>query len=511
MTSEQLRAATSNSRLCYVKAGPGSGKTLLASEAYGRLRYRHHQLSRRGVLGITFARSARRELEHRIRLRWGDRAIESPNAICTFDQFHRRIVQSLITKGLVKWPGPSPPMHFLDAWPSEYGATPRPGRKSRCMLTLDDDGIVAISRTTDKTLAPSPAFVDATAFREALAKGVCTHADVRNILRQACDRSRHPRLVDAILEYMYQTICHLVVDEAFDMNLLDLAMLRLAIEADVPVMIVGDPWQSLYEFRGSSPANVRTLIEDYQFTEFEIAGSHRYESDEMRQLSNSLFHGDPFVLHGAREGEEFDVALAHDWMTLWSEQRHLILPAGVPSNIDGGSMAHAFTILLNKIVEARFGIEVSRASVSMRAISPSKLDSQLGEPLKLMRDSDASEEQIWNALRHSFQPKSSRKWSEPRKIAKDCLRSLMRIVRQGGDPILGLSIHQAKGLEWARVLFLDGELTTATGYANVLDVNEHSHRSVYVGLTRAKKSVRVLNVYRAASHAQRAKIEHIHF
>jgi UvrD/REP helicase N-terminal domain len=49
----------------------------------------------------------------------------------------------------------------------------------------------------------------------------------------------------------------LVVDEVFDANRLDLAIVELAMESGLEVTIIGDPWQALYGFRGARPEDVR--------------------------------------------------------------------------------------------------------------------------------------------------------------------------------------------------------------------------------------------------------------
>ena len=54
LTMEQLRAATTRAPLCFVKAGPGSGKTFLATEAFGFIRYERYLKDPRGVAGVTF-------------------------------------------------------------------------------------------------------------------------------------------------------------------------------------------------------------------------------------------------------------------------------------------------------------------------------------------------------------------------------------------------------------------------------------------------------------------------
>jgi DNA helicase II / ATP-dependent DNA helicase PcrA len=195
MTSEQLRAATTTSSRCYVKAGPGSGKTYLATEAFGFLRYNRYQYDRRGVLGVTFARSARAELEARVNVRWGARAVAWPNGICTFDELHRQLLRFLVFHGHIAWPSGAFPGKVDDTWLDYPGATRKPGSKPRYTLTLNADGHVVTARTTDDRVAPKPCFVDAEPLLLAVKEGYCTHAEVRNVLGAAM-RGNEPHPAD---------------------------------------------------------------------------------------------------------------------------------------------------------------------------------------------------------------------------------------------------------------------------------------------------------------------------
>ena len=509
MTSDQLRAATSNRRLCYVKAGPGSGKTFLAAEAFGYLRYMRHQDNPGGVVGVTFARSARRELETRIRIRWGRRSVDWPNSICTFDELHRRLVRYLVHRGLLDWPGGEFPERPEDSWAMHPDATSRPGSKWRYRLTLDENGQIAFGRTKNKAIVPTPAFVDPNKFEDALHAGQCTHTEVRHVLGAALNTRKHPRYNTAIRDCLRGSIAHLIVDEAFDMNRLDCTVLERAIEAGVSMTIVGDPWQSLYEFRGSSPRTVKNLIAGHRFERIDMPGSHRYSSDEMRSLAARLFAGIAFPIKAPVEGEDFDIVLAHDWSALWDETRISILPAGKPSQIDGGLMASTFVMLLNAVVFEHFGIEVSGVGEARRALPITDEEAQLAPAVQLLRDPHTSVADVWAALRSGFQPADSRPWPNPKKRAMQYLERLASLVRAPEPPGKGLTVHQSKGMEWDQVLFLDSELTTDPTMANRLNIDKASHRNVYVGLTRAKKKVRVMRPATKPFGIKQSPIQHV--
>ncbi len=516
MTSPQLRAATSNDQLCYVKAGPGSGKTFTAVEAFGYLRFVRYRSDQRGICGVTFARSARRELITRVGQRWGPRVVQWPNAICTFDELHRRIVRFLIQRTLIDWPGGALPEHPEDSWATHPDATPKPGSRPRLRLGLGKDGRIRIFKikTTSPTSqhrAPNPVFVDKAKFSDALESGRCTHTDVRNVLSDASDISRHPDLNEAIRECLAGSFCHLVVDEAFDINPLDIAVVERAIEAGLSVTVVGDPWQSLYEFRGSTPKLMTKLINNQPFRHIDMPGKHRYKTTEMRELAHALFNNKPFEVHAAQKGDQFDVVLAHDWDTLWAEGRIKILPAGKTNKLDRGPMASSFVLLLNELVQELFDMEATGVGEARMALPHPNTSELLAPALLALRDPAQSEADVWNLLRGAFQPNNARPpWPpQPKQTAQKCLRRLAAVARNDERPVLGLSVHQAKGLEWNRVLFLDGELHSGSGERNRLDIHKPSHRNVYVALTRAKSMLRVKYVAPEPYGVKRSAIERV--
>lgn len=495
MSPEQLKAATSRHLLTYVKAGPGSGKTYLATEAFGYLRLVRYRRDPRGVVGITFARSARRELAERIWFRWGERTSSWPNGVWTFDELNRRLLVYLCHHGILSWPGGRAPQKVEDSWDGYEGATSRPGDKPRFSLTLDDEGNVVARPTRDKNVAPSPAFVDSGKLLEAIVAGFCTHSEIRGVLGAAVDETRHPLYNRAIRDFMSSRFCHLLIDEAFDMNPLDCALVERALQAQVPATIVGDPWQSLYKFRGSTPERVEGLIETHgqrlgrRFVQVDMPGDRRYETPQMRDLSLRLFRNEPFQIERARRGIPYDIAIAHDWAALWAERRLAVLPAGRPSRMDGGKLAAAFVLLLERINRRVFDCETSGSGEAARNLSPNAdHNRRLDMLVDLIVDRSLDTEETISYLREIFEPPGG-KWGPLGKIATDALTRTIEVLQSSEKPVRGVSVHQAKGLEWPQVLILDDLLTTEPGMANVLSIEFDSHRSLYVALTRAKRGV----------------------
>lgn len=58
---------------------------------------------------------------------------------------------------------------------------------------------------------------------------------------------------EAVADLFSSSVGHVVVDEVFDANPLDLALVILACDAGIAVTLIGDPSQALYGFRGARP------------------------------------------------------------------------------------------------------------------------------------------------------------------------------------------------------------------------------------------------------------------
>jgi len=111
LTDEQLVAAGSPRKQVFLESTPGSGKTTVVALRFGARRYQlpdagaSSPYDDRGVLAVSFTRSATSELFRRVRRFWGSSALAWPHRIVTLDTLMCELLEYLLVDGLVKWPG----------------------------------------------------------------------------------------------------------------------------------------------------------------------------------------------------------------------------------------------------------------------------------------------------------------------------------------------------------------------------------------------------------------------
>ena len=490
LTDQQVSASASRERRLFIEANPGSGKTTVAAERFGILRFDEAEQGSRAITAVSFTRSATGELNRRVRGRWGSRALGWPHGVSTIDNLVCNIVHHLLRTREVRWLGDHTTLQVLDDWRGHSGYRWLvPGNNFRRVAALDTDAqLTSVGR---RVVNARFGFGNKQAFHDWLGVGRCTHEDVRDVLTAAL---RNDRVRNVVTEYLASAVAHIVVDEVFDANGLDLALVALCCDADINVTLIGDPWQALYGFRGAKPDLVPKLMTQWGFTSLPLSRSFRFQNEEMVAMSAALRASQPVAL---REGGGHDVALATTWDALWSGPSHVLpLSFGRTTNQNDA----AAIVLLDHLVHANFS---QRAIFLPEALILLGLDHEVyrregpavlaGVVETLASGSHDAPSKALTQLRGAVKdlgaprrPRAARGDVEQRQV--DRLAALASRVASTRRLVPGMTIHQAKGQEWDHV---GVRLTPneSARLANGLHPDDESDRVLYVALTRARYGV----------------------
>jgi DNA helicase-2/ATP-dependent DNA helicase PcrA len=478
LTAEQRLASGTDLRNLFIEAEPGSGKTTVAAQRFGVLRYAAAP-DARGVLAVSFTRSATAELRTRVLRTWGPSALLWPHRIATIDFLMRRLVTTLLAGGYIEWPGGHIQLDVIDDWRT---VTPVTWHRTATRVGLvGRQVVVASSQVTAGRRRPSVAMVGVH-----VEDGRCTHDDVRGVLSDALET---PELAEVVRSHLADSVRSLIVDEVFDANKLDLAIIDLAMQAGIEVTIIGDPWQALYGFRGARPEDVPELVARTHMLRLPLTASFRWATERQRRLARDLRNGIGVVLPDD-EASAADVVLASRWAYLWDAGSEVLPVAFAPGHNDEGKAAA--TILLNQVTRNTFQLAAASLGESLRVLGiPNagvvlELEPALGGVIETLQSSapDAIRT-TFTGLSDVLQVVTGRPLGSP--VHDDLLRlGYLRERLQTSALTPGLTTHQAKGREWDCVgvrLDVDEALSLQAGLVASLE----SNRKIYVACTRARR------------------------
>ncbi|RFZ59183.1 RecBCD enzyme subunit RecB [Mycobacterium marinum] len=409
----------------------------------------------------------------------------------TLDSLIYDLLRTLLTAGFIRWPGGHTSLEVHDTWKVlvEHDWT-----RSVAQLYLFKDEVAVRTTYDESNTRPKPE-----AFAEAVSAGLCTHADVRRILDFAL---KSVEISTFLQGQLAQTIRAFIVDEVFDANELDIRVIELALAAGVEVVLIGDPWQALYGFRGARPDLIPGLLTTANMRTLRLTKSFRWRTAEQAMLANDLRLGRPVTLESVSEDDlltaEVDVVLASLWEGLWSAGSR-VLPTAWGS-AKGNIVEAATTLLLNQSISVLFGLRATYLGDALSTLG--MVESQLQEleyglsgVLELVEAADTRDE--WRAAYGELASVvgSVTAVSFPRVHANYVarLKLLQPRLRAAGQVVPGMTIHQAKGREWDVVAC---RLTDVEGahLARGLTSASEKHRQLYVSCTRARFATRRLIV-----------------
>lgn len=492
LTREQHIAATTPASRAFIVAAPGSGKTRVAAERFGVIRY-DGSTDRRRILALSFARSAKSELAARIQDRWGSKALVWPHQALTLDALHCEILSFLLRRRIIYWLGDHTALTVIDNWRGQIGARRiSPEMTYRRTAVLHGNTVGSMSERIGRIGHSEYEIIQKAKFEDHLTAGLCTHAEVRQIIGEALNRQD---LRNKVTAYLASTTKAIIVDEVFDANRLDLELIRLAAAAGIATTLIGDPWQALYEFRGARPDLVPGLVEREAFQSFHVTRPFRFQTPEMVQIATNLRIGRPTQLASVSDVAACDVVLAHYWDDLWSGP-DCVLPLSY-GRLDNQTDA-AIALLLDRLVQGHFGHQ---------SIYATEAAALLGLDPDTVRNNGAVFGSVLEMLRPATPDAGARAIAELRRVIK-VLGSLRRLralpsthearqqdrllalARRMDQPhvIPGMTVHQAKGREWSIVGIRLTE-TEVSRLAEGLKQDRFDDRLLYVAITRATRKV----------------------
>lgn len=443
-----------------------------------------------------FLRSASRDRhavnsKNRVRRRWGSHALHWPHRVWTLDTLHCAIVFHLLRIGAIIWPGGHTELLVHDSWRGHAGGRLLDsGFRYWRVVTLDGQQVVS---TTRKRAQKGYGYSRKDAYEARLRAGVCTHDEVRQLLELIV---ANPALRTPVEEYLKTTTKALIVDEVFDGNRLDMMIVTLAAYADVPCTVIGDPWQALYQFRGAEPDLVQKIISRMGFKRLEVMGSHRFKTTEMQDLARELRTGAGVAVRPG-SARDVNVVLSSQWSPLWAAGDHVLpLAFGQLSNRTDAALA----ILLEWFLLSHFGQIPTRGAEAalFLGMDPAILRGDLtvlapvidGLAEGTAEDARAALDLLRQIVGTMCDGSIRRLKDTEEAIRVQRLQHLTRRLR-ATHLIPGMTIHHAKGREWDHVgvrLSESQERQLTRG----LSQERESDRALYVALTRARRSVRLV-------------------
>jgi DNA helicase-2/ATP-dependent DNA helicase PcrA len=488
LTNEQVLAAASDERLINIISGPGSGKTTVSAARFGYLHHRDVD-GRRGVLGLSFTRAAVGELRSRITARWGYRVVELPNLVTTFDDFHVRVLHYLLDLGLVTWPGGHKRLAVVDDFRgihSDYRFLS--AGSYRRFAGCGTSG--AIDSLSERITAPRYGFGRVAPHRAVLTAGTASHEDVRRALKTTLRHVQGAK--EALVEWLGANYRHVIVDEIYDADELDIFICRAVARTAGTLTIVGDPWQALYDWRGATPEKVEThMLAADPFVPYHLVRSFRFATDQTTDLARALRDGDGVTLSPVAS-TSVDVALGRRWATLWTVGDN-VLPLAFRTV--GNRTDAALNLLLDEVTRAKLGrksfgrqsalVHLGMAEDGLEELVRQHLRPTLTELVGGLPAVDALEmvRDAADKMSPRSRPNRLREGAEAERVL-ELERLRLRLTR--ADLIPGLTVHQAKGCEWPRVgvvVTRANEGTLAGGLTSV----QPEHCVLYVALTRARE------------------------
>jgi ATP-dependent DNA helicase UvrD/PcrA len=268
-----------------------------------------------------------------------------------------------------------------------------------------------------------------------------------------------------------------MADEAQDFNLINHAMVAKLVGPQTRLIAVGDPWQSIYAFRGAATNSMPLLKERFRMHEMTLSVSFRCPRAVVRNAHRRVPH--------------------MQWPDWAIEGTVKTLLEWGPGTIEDG----AAIICRSNAPLLKCALALLRAKRGVNLVG-TDLGPQLVRALKKFGDHNMPQREVYDAI-DIWESEKLAKARDPANATDraECLRVFARFGSTLGSAIALaehifastgtiqlLSGHKAKGLEWDTVYHLDPH-RIPTPFAKTHEAREQELNVRYVIETRAKKAL----------------------
>ena len=292
LNDEQRRAVTHESGPLLILAGAGSGKTKTLTHRIAYLIKERHVLPTR-ILAVTFTNKAAREMRERIASLLGESA-DNRNFMPWMGTFHSICVRLLRQDGRAISISPNFIIYDEDDKKSlikqlfkQFSLTDKDikpsavigmiSRAKNNLQTADDFAASARGPLEQKVAEIYRAYEVESAKASAL--------DFDDLLIKTVEMLKRS---DTVRRNLRQQFEYVLIDEYQDTNSVQYALIKLILNEQRNICVVGDDAQSIYSFRGADFTNILNFERDYPGAEIVKLEQNYRSTESILSLANTL-------------------------------------------------------------------------------------------------------------------------------------------------------------------------------------------------------------------------------
>lgn len=297
----------------------------------------------------------------------------------------------------------------------------------------------------------------------------------------------------------YEKYDNVLVDEAQDLNPLNHIQIKRSLKKETGrLIVVGDPRQSIYGFRGAVPKGMEALMEWASAERLGLTVCFRCAKNIVLKAQDLVPH-----IQYAEDAAEGKVEKLREW------DSSLFRPGdAVLCRNNAPLIAAAFYLIRNRISVRVLGRDIGKGLVAILK----KIDPSLSMPMDIfaiqLEGWEAQQVALASARQDDHMIDSIHDKAETiREVAAAVVAPTVAEVvteiedlfdRTSGAVTLS-TVHKAKGMEWPRVFILDTHLIPPQWLRQKVEVSgddtmlEQEHNLDYVARTRAKEELYYIN------------------